>query len=147
MLSKLTPTRLAGKIGVAPQTVNRWLTAKVAPRPSQVIKLQAVAREIQSSVSNDMVGFNKPTGGLSSLGARSVDYVMAVETEAKSVWIVKNGTLREASRGFIGEQVLQALQNGVQFNYVFFRDTPAAESFERLRTWVGKEEFVGSVTG
>ncbi len=141
----LTPPRLAQEIGVAPQTVNRWLTAKITPRVAQVLKLQALTQ--RNSIAAGPHPINRGDDLTRFLGVRPLEYVMNLEAEANAVWIVSNGYLHEANRGAVGEKILQALRQGVHFRYVFHQRSEAADAFSRLQSWLKTESFAEYVMG
>lgn len=140
----ISPPELARHLELAPQTINRWRKGEIVPRPRQAQRLEAWLQQqqpnlIEISPSN--------AHDLNSLGIRLSAEILHWEADAKAVWIVKSGVLREAARGTIGETVLRGLQNGAHFNYVFLRHSPASESFQRLSKWLQTENFTGNVTG
>lgn len=141
----LTPPRLAQEIGVAPQTVNRWLTAKFTPRPAQIIKLQSLTQRTSTAINASAT--NGDNDFTSFLGVRPLEYVMNLESEANAIWIASNGYLRESNRGPMGEQILQALRQGVHFRYVFHARSEAAGAFSQMLAWLKNESFTGKVTG
>ncbi len=140
---------LARQMEVAPQTVHRWCNGNAVPRPRQIQKLErlfAQPQEASESVAPVAAPRQAPEA-LRCLGIRFADEVLALEAEARAVWIVKSGTLREEARGSIGEAVLRGLKHGTRFHYLVLEGTPAAHSFRRLADWLGRETFSGEMTG
>jgi transcriptional regulator with XRE-family HTH domain len=162
----LSPLQMAQRLGVAPQTVNRWIGGTVTPRAKPLHKILALldsegfeaafpvasSEVLQNSdvlQKNDERASNS-TGSLAfqSLGLHFSDSIMALEVEAREVWVIKCGALREATRGFIGESVLHALKAGANFHYVFLPGSAAEETFlHQLKPWLDTETFTGHVTG
>lgn len=141
----LSVSEVAKELGLAPQTVHRWRNGKTVPRPRQARDLAAwIAKSGEGNVGAATL---PPSEALGRLGIRFADEILGLEREAKHVWIVKSGVLRENVRGAIGEGVLHALQNGVDFSYVFLEGTPAAQSFVQFGKWLTKEAFSGHVRG
>ena len=163
----LRPTQFARRLGVAPQTVNRWQKGEVRPRPNQADKFENLLHEIgkihevgetMSTPQHDAVvaaplaqaslGRASLAEMTASLGIRFCESMMELERRAKAVWVVKNGWLRESGDGYIGEMVSEALHHGVEFHYVFFQGTPAEESFRQgLQARVKSGSVAGAVTG
>jgi len=148
----LKPTQFARRLQVAPQTVSRWEKNEARPRWNQLRKFQDLIESNRDSGSTAAGGgadtADESVEAIGRLGIRFADDIMHRELGAKAVWVVKNGRLREADRGYMGELVLQALQAGTDFKYVFFQNTEAEESFHRqFKPWIKAESFRGSVTG
>jgi len=146
--SGLSAPALARHLEVAPQTVHRWCNGSTMPRPRQIQKLErwlAPPQEPGQALA-DAATRHAPEA-IRCLGIRFADEVLALEAEARAVWIVKSGTLREEVRGSIGETVLRGLKNGTHFHYLFLESTPAAISFRNLSGWLRREEFTGRMTG
>ena len=144
-LVSLNRTEFARQLQVAPQTVGRWEANQTKPRRNQILKFESllptedVASETKPNLERENTG---------RLGIHLSDTIFELEKHAKEVWIVKSGRLREADRGFIGESIFEALQNGVHFRYVFLAGTTADKSFRReLKPWVKSERVSGTVTG
>ncbi len=147
--SGLSAPTLARHLEVAPQTVHRWCNGKAVPRLRQIQKLQRLLAQPQGlsePVSTELVPLQAPEA-IRCLGIRFADEVLALEAEARPVWIVKSGTLREEARGSIGEAVLRGLKHGTRFHYLFLEGTPAAHSFRRLADWLSRETFASQITG
>lgn len=153
--TKQPAPRFAADIGVAPQTVNRWLRGTVSPRVGQLQKIVALMengmqkRPLSEAFKNLLdKGSDHASQAFQSLGLHFSDSIMALESQARDVWIIKCGVLREAARGFMGEKVLQALKQGTNFHYVFLPDSGAERTFRcSLQPWLEREHFLGSVTG
>jgi transcriptional regulator with XRE-family HTH domain len=148
-VSGLSAPTLARHLEVAPQTVHRWCSGTAMPRPKQIQKLErwfTQGEEAGRAEVPEAVPRQAPES-LKYLGIRFADEVLALEAEARAVWIVKSGTLREEVRGSIGEAVLRGLKHGTRFHYLFLEGTPAASSFQQLSRWLEGESFAGQVTG
>jgi transcriptional regulator with XRE-family HTH domain len=154
----LTPGQFARRLGVAPQTVNRWQKDEARPRLSQLRKFEALlhsggdapAASQHPSGATPSVTLSRALGAeaVAGLGVHFSDSIMELEKQAATVWVIKNGWLRESGDGYLSEMVWEALRNGVQFHYVFARDTPAEESFRRhLQPRLEAEPVAGAVTG
>ncbi|MDF2441459.1 MAG: helix-turn-helix protein [Abditibacteriota bacterium] len=148
----LSPTHFARRLQVSPQTVNRWENGTIKPRLRQLAKFEEVARSEEQdppSAGTDGMGWKETSDreAVTQLGIRLSSYIMEMEIHAKAVCVCKNGRLRESDRGYIGEMVLKALQNGVEFKYIFFENTEADKSFRALLKWVKAEKFTGAITG
>ena len=138
---------VAGELGLAPQTVHRWRNGKTVPRPRQARDLASWIEQREQKTENAPLALPAQSEASAQIGIRFADEILGLEREAKHVWIVKSGVLRECVRGAIGEGVFHALQNGVNFSYVFLEGTPAAQSFKQFHNWLQKEEFSGHVQG
>lgn len=142
----LNRTDFARRLNVAPQTVGRWETNQAKPRRNQILKFEALLPATEPLPLSSKPDFEQEN--VSHLGVHLSDTVFQREKHAKEVWIIKSGRLREADRGFIGESILEALQNGVHFRYVFFQGTEADKAFRReFQRWVKSERVSGTVTG
>jgi transcriptional regulator with XRE-family HTH domain len=147
--------QLAREIGVASQTVNRWVRGTTSPRSGQIRKILALMEndlgmplksEKHSNILGDKMVHLPKT--FDSLGIHFSESIMALEAEAREVWVIKCGALREATRGFMGEAVLRALKNGVHFHYIFLTDSEAERTFvHQLKPWLATQKFSGIVTG
>jgi DNA-binding transcriptional regulator YiaG len=157
----LTPAQFARRLGVAPQTVHRWQKDEARPRPSQMEKFDRLLRSLGPGDPCPPGGATRPipfqplpiqgasaAEAAAGLGIHFYDSVMELERQAKAVWIVKSGRLREGEGGYIGEMVLEALRGGVEFHYVFLQGSPAEQSFRsEFRQWIEAEPIRGTVTG
>lgn len=146
----LSAPALARHLGVAPQTVNRWRNGQAVPRPRQAQKLQEWLSGYLSEaepVIPEVEKWSEAPDAVKCLGVRFANEVLALEGEARAVWIVKSGELREGVRGAIGESVLRGLRHGTHFHYLFLEGTAAARTFRQLTQWLQDETFAGQVTG
>lgn len=143
----LPVAEVAGELGLAPQTIHRWRNGKTVPRPRQARDLATWIDQREQKPESAPLAFPAQSEASAQIGIRFADEILGLEREAKHVWIVKSGVLRESVRGAIGEGVFHALQNGVNFSYVFLEGTPAAQSFVQFHSWLQKEEFSGHVQG
>jgi DNA-binding transcriptional regulator YiaG len=162
----MTPPQMARQLGVAPQTVNRWVRGVVQPRPGQIDKVLAILQEKNGiEQSRTSVGIESVNGqheaqdeyhagpvafseAAPRLGIHFTDSVMGLEGEARDVWIIKCGPLREADGGFMAAAVLRALRAGTHFHYLFLPGSAAEETFlHYLKPWLEEEDFTGKVTG
>jgi transcriptional regulator with XRE-family HTH domain len=140
--------QLARIIGVAPQTVNRWKAGKTQPRLGQIKKLQEAIMRANGPRDTPSPRPDPARLGTSTLGVRSVEEILTLEAGAQDVWIVKNGVLREAVPGFVGDMVLRGLKRGTNFHYVFASESAAEVSFQRhFSEWIQRETFTGCLTG
>lgn len=154
-IADLSPSQLALSIGVAPQTVNRWIRKNVSPRAGQLKKLSNLLDEMNPAIAdtgvhNQWTGttWGEPSESIRALGIHFLDAILALEVQARDVWVLKCGSLREAVRGSIGEAVLQGLKNGTNFHYVFLAGSAAEQSFVRqLEPWLKEEKITGSLIG
>ena len=138
----ITAPELARHLEIAPQTVNRWRNGQIVPRARQAQRLEQWIKQKAAPPT-----LPPPLQDLNTLGIQFSADIFNLETNAQTVWIVKAGILREATRGTIGESVLTGLKNGVNFNYVFLPHTPSARTFVELQQWLASESFSGTVTG
>lgn len=140
--------QLARIISVAPQTVNRWKTGKTQPRLGQIKKLQEAIMGANGPRDTPSTSPDPTRLGTSILGVRSVEEMLVLEAGAQDVWIVKNGVLREAVPGFVGDMVLRGLKRGTNFHYVFAADSAAEMSFQtHFSEWIQRETFTGRLSG
>lgn len=153
--ARMTPSQLALALNVAPQTVNRWLRKKVNPRVGQLKKLLKLLDEMNPIPANnaahgDCTGSvpGEAPESIRSLGIHFLDAILSLEVQARDVWILKCGSLREAVRGSIGEAVLEGLRNGTNFHYVFLEGSAAKDSFaSQLKSWLHDEKIMGNLIG
>ena len=144
-LLSLNRTEFARRLQVAPQTVGRWEANHTKPRRNQILKFENLL-PTESVIAEAKPNFERENIG--RLGVHLSDTVFQLEKkQAKEVLDrPKSGRLREADRGFIGESIFEALQNGVHFRYVFLAGTAADKSFRReLKQWVKFERVSGTV--
>lgn len=137
----MSPSELARHLEITPQTVNRWRNGQMVPRPTQARKLEAWV------VKREKARASQTAYDLNMMGIRLAEEILKLETEAKVVWVVKSGLLREANGGLVGESVLQGLRNGAHFRYLFLPHSPAAQSFKGLASWLETENWSGTATG
>lgn len=144
--TSLSRTEFARRLQVAPQTVGRWETNRAKPRRNQLLKFRELLPV--DELAPAPLEPESERESISRLGIHLSDFVIQLEKHATEVWIIKSGRLREADRGFIGESILEALQNGVHLRYVFLEGTAADKSFRHeLQSWVKAERVSGSVIG